>query len=78
MKTPFRLMMIGLVATSLLASCKKENNTSNTNSNLNLDGISFRASTEGGNRNAKTYLDGEDIKWMAGDLILVQNSASPV
>ena len=71
-------MMIGLVATSPLASCKKENNTSNTNSNLNLDGISFKASTEGGNRNAKTYLDGEDIKWMAGDLILVQNSASPV
>lgn len=72
-----KLIMIGLVATSLLASCKKEE-TPNAHSNLNLEGISFTATTEGHDRNAKTYLDGEDIKWMAGDLILVQNSASPV
>ena len=70
---------MGLIFTSLLASCKKNNNTtSDTIIDLNLDGISFTATTEGHDRNAKTYLDGEDIKWMAGDLILVQNSASPV
>lgn len=72
-----RLIIIGLVATSLLASCKKEEKP-NAHGDLNLDGISFTATTEGHDRNAKTYLDGEDIKWMAGDLILVQNSASPV
>ena len=69
-----RFMMIGLVATSLLASCKKEDNTGNNNSNLNLDGISFKASTEKGDPNAKTYLDYDKIKWMSGDQILVQNN----
>lgn len=69
-----RLMMIGLLATSLLASCKKEDNTGNNNSNLNLDGISFKASTEKGDPNAKTYLDYDKIKWMSGDQILVQNN----
>lgn len=77
-----RTLLIGMVVlsatiVSLLASCKKEDKP-NTHANLNLDGISFTATTEGHDRNAKTYLDGEDIKWMAGDLILVQNSASPV
>lgn len=72
-----RLIIICLVATSLLASCKKEEKP-NAHGDLNLDGISFTATTEGHDRNAKTYLDGEDIKWMAGDLILVQNSASRV
>ena len=71
------LVVLGAAVVSLLASCKKEN-TSDNHSNLNLDGISFTACTEGGNRNAKTYLDGQDIKWMEEDLILVQNSASPV
>lgn len=70
-----RLIIIGLVATSLLASCKKEEKP-NAHSNLNLDGISFKACTEGGDSNAKTYLDGEAVKWMEGDLILVQNSAN--
>ena len=69
-------MMIGLLATSLLASCKKEDNTGNTNPNLNLDGISFKASTEKGNPNARTYLAYDKIKWMSGDQILVQNSAN--
>ena len=72
-----KLIVAGLVATSLLASCKKEEKP-NAHGDLNLDGISFTANTESGDRNAKTYLDGHDIKWMAGDLILVQNSASPV
>ena len=71
------LVVLGAAVCSLLASCKKDNGTGN-NSNLNLDGICFKASTEGGNRNAKTYLDGQDIKWMEEDLILVQNSANPV
>ena len=71
-----RFMMIGLLATSLLASCKKEDNTGNTNPNLNLDGISFKASTEKGNPNARTYLAYDKIKWMSGDQILVQNSAN--
>ena len=70
-----KLIVAGLVATCLLASCKKEN-TGDNHSNLNLDGISFTACTESGDHNAKTYLDGQDIKWMAGDLILVQNSAN--
>ena len=72
-----KLIMMGFIATSLLASCKKDNTGDNHN-NLNLNGICFTASTEGHNRNAKTYLDGEDVKWMEEDLILVQNSASPV
>ena len=70
-----KLIIIGLVATSLLASCKKEEKP-NAHSNLNLDGVSFKANTESGARNAKTYLDGQDVKWMEGDLILVQNSAN--
>ena len=72
-----RFLMIGLLATSLLASCKKENNnSSNANPNLNLDGVSFRASTEKGDPNAKTYLVGSNIKWSEGDQILVTNGSN--
>ena len=58
-----RLIMIGLIAASLLAGCKKKDDN-NTNSHLNMDGISFSASTEQHDRNTRTYLEGEDIKWM--------------
>ena len=71
------MVVLGATIVSLLASCKKEN-TSDNHSNLNLDGISFTACIEKGDPTAKTYLDGQDIKWMEEDLILVQNSASPV
>lgn len=70
-----RLIMIGLIAASLLAGCKKKDDN-NTNSHLNMDGISFSASTEQHDRNTRTYLEGEDIKWMNGDKILVTNSAN--
>ena len=64
-------MMAGLMVLGLLSACKKDNN----NGNLNLDGISFKATTESHDPNAKTYLDGEDVKWMENDHILVCNSA---
>lgn len=70
-----RLIMIGLIAASLLAGCKKKDDN-NTNSHLNMDGISFSASTEQHDRNTRTYLENEDIKWMTGDRILVTNSAN--
>ena len=70
-----RLIMIGLIAASLLAGCKKKDDNT-TNSHLNMDGISFSASTEQHDRNTRTYLEGEDIKWMNGDKILVTNSAN--
>ena len=68
-------MMAGMMVMSLLTSCNKDNGTDN-NSNLNLDGICFKASTEGHDRDAKTYLDGEDVKWTEGDQILVKNSVN--
>ena len=64
-------MMAGLMVLGLLSACKKDNN----NGNLNLDGISFKATTESHDPNAKTYLDGEDVKWMENDHILVCNRA---
>ena len=69
------MVVLGATIVSLLASCKKEDKP-NAHANLNLDGISFTACIEKGDPTAKTYLDGQDIKWMDEDLILVQNSAS--
>lgn len=66
-------MMAGLMVLGLLSACKKDN--TNNNSNLNFDGICFKATTESHDPNAKTYLDGEDVKWMENDHILVCNSA---
>ena len=71
MKKTTIFMMAGLMVLGLLSACKKDNN----NGNLNLDGISFKATTESHDPNAKTYLDGEDVKWMENDHILVCNSA---
>lgn len=71
MKKTTIFMMAGLMVLGLLSACKKDNN----NGNLNLDGISFKATTESHDPNAKTYLDGEDVKWMEDDRILVCNSA---
>jgi hypothetical protein len=69
------IIMAGLVIVGLLASCKKDNGTNNNQSNLNLDGICFKAAIEQGNPNAKTYLDGQDVKWMQEDAILVTNAS---
>lgn len=73
MKKTTIFMMAGLMVLGLLSACKKDN--TNNNSNLNFDGICFKATTESHDPNAKTYLDGEDVKWMQDDHILVCNSA---
>lgn len=73
MKKTTIFIMAGLMVLGLLSACKKDN--TNNNSNLNFDGICFKATTESHDPNAKTYLDGEDVKWMENDHILVCNSA---
>lgn len=70
---------ISLIATSmavamlLLGSCKKDNGN-----NQGHNGVSFKAMTEHHDSNAKTYLDGENIKWIAGDAIRVVNGNGQV
>lgn len=74
-------MMIGLVATSLLASCKKNNNDNTAN------GQGFRATTEqGAGNNTRTHIDGlnptaggtSQVLWDDADLIKVRNNAGTV
>lgn len=71
-----KMIVLGLVATSLMASCKKETPASEDNNlgNLNLNGISFSASTEEDDSDTKTYLSGTDIRWMENDLIRIKNN----
>ncbi len=73
-----KMIVLGLVATSLMASCKKETPASEDNNlgNLNLNGISFSASTEEDDSDTKTYLLGTDIRWMENDLIRIKNSSN--
>lgn len=73
-----KMIVLGLVATSLMASCKKETPASEDNNlgNLNLNGISFSASTEEDDSDTKTYLSGTDIRWMANDLIRIKNNSN--
>ena len=68
MKTK-KILLLGLVAASLLASCKK-NNDNNT-----AAGLGFKAITESNNGDSRTYLDGIDVKWMEGDSIMVANAS---
>ena len=68
MKTK-KILLLGLVAASLLASCKK-NNDNNT-----AAGLGFKAITENNNGDSRTYLDGVDVKWMEGDSIMVANAS---
>ena len=72
--------MVGLLATSLLASCnKKEDNNGGT-----ADGMGFRAMTEqDGGSNSRTHgvlqSDGSgkrlEVRWTAGDQIRVNNGS---
>lgn len=64
-----KILLLGLVAASLLASCKK-NNDNNT-----AAGLGFKAITENNNGDSRTYLDGVDVKWMEGDSIMVANAS---
>lgn len=59
-----KLIVAGLVAISLLASCKK-------NKHNVIEGQGFSAKTE--NDGGRTYLDGTAVKWTANDLISVAN-----
>ncbi len=77
-------MMIGLVATSLLASCKKNNNDNNGGT---ANGQGFRATTEqGAGNNTRTHIDGlnptaggtSQVLWDDADLIKVRNNAGTV
>ena len=68
-------MMIGLVATSLLASCKKNNNDNNGGT---ANGQGFRASTEQNIGDSKTHLNGTSIMWNENDLIKVRNNVGTV
>lgn len=64
-----RIMMVGLIATSLLASCKKNNPSGGGTA----DGLGFTATTEQDGGNSKTHLDGLEVKWTAYDQIKVAN-----
>jgi len=72
MKNTTKLFMVGLLATSLLASCnKKEDNNGGT-----ADGMGFRATTEqdGGSR-THGVLQGDhiEVQWTDSDMIKVNN-----
>ena len=78
-RTNIRLLILGLVATCLLVSCKK-NEEGNDNT---LDGQGFSAMTERGIGigGGKTHLDGTnqvDVLWNTSDLIKVRNNAGVV
>ena len=60
--------MVGLLATSLLTSCKKDEPSGGT-----ADGQGFIALTEQDNGNSKTHLVGPDVYWTANDQIKVAN-----
>lgn len=73
-----RLLVIGLMATSLLASCKKD-----INSDDQGNGITFTARTEQNRDGSRTYIDPEgldqddsaDVLWAEDDHILVSNGS---
>lgn len=73
-----RLLVIGLVATSLLASCKKD-----INSDDQGNGITFTARTEQNRDGSRTHIEPEgldqddsaDVLWTEGDHILVSNGS---
>ncbi len=84
MKTPFRLMTIGLIATSLLASCKKNNNDNNGGT---ANGQGFKATIEQGvSNNTRTHINGlnpteggsSQVLWDEADLIKVRNAEGTV
>lgn len=73
-----RLLVIGLMATSLLASCKKD-----INSDDQGNGITFTARTEQNRDGSRTYIEPEgldqddsaDVLWAEDDHILVSNGS---
>lgn len=65
MKNALKLFVMGLAVVSLLASCKKNNNTE-------VPKEGFAASIEQ-NGDSKTFLDGLVVKWSAYDQIKVNN-----
>lgn len=66
-KQPLRLVAVCLVAIGFLASCGKDNGTTNSRG--------FRAIAEQGSGDGnRTYLDGTAVKWDENDQIVVRNT----
>jgi len=79
-----RLIMIGLVATSLLASCKKEN-TSGNNASKD-DFVAIIEQTDGANNGGRSHINPENwdnntnwsVLWTANDLITIRNAEGTI
>ena len=79
-----RLIMIGLVATSLLASCKKEN-TSGNNASKD-DFVAIIEQTDGANNGGRSHINPENwdnntnwsVLWTANDLIKIRNAEGTI
>lgn len=79
-----RLIMIGLVATSLLASCKKEN-TSGNNASKD-DFVAIIEQTDEANNGGRSHINPENwdnntnwsVLWTANDLIRIRNAEGTI